>query len=257
MISEIKITKLILEASVKNLLDNLSVDAAIAGAGPSGLVAAKYLSEAGIKVALFERKLSTGGGMWGGGMMFPRIVVQKRAKHILDDFKINSCEIEKNYFVADSIESVAKLTAGAIDAGANIFNGISVEDVMIRENKICGLVINWSSVEIAKLHVDPLSIESKFVIDATGHPLEVCKVVQEKVGELNTPSGKIEGEKSMWAERAENLVEDNTKEVYPGLFVVGMAANAVYGSPRMGPIFGGMLLSGKKAAEMIIERLNE
>jgi len=124
MISEIKITKLILEASVKNLLDNLSVDAAIAGAGPSGLVAAKYLSEAGIKVALFERKLSTGGGMWGGGMMFPRIVVQKRAKHILDDFKINSCEIEKNYFVADSIESVTKLTAGAIDAGANIFKNL-------------------------------------------------------------------------------------------------------------------------------------
>jgi len=254
MISEIKITKLILEASVKNLLDNLSVDAAIAGAGPSGLVAAKYLSEAGIKVALFERKLSTGGGMWGGGMMFPRIVVQKRAKHILDDFNIKSTA-DGEYFVADSIESVAKLTAGAIDAGANIFNGISVEDVMIRENKICGLVINWSSVEIAKLHVDPLSIESKFVIDATGHPLEVCKVVQEKVGKLNTPSGKIEGEKSMWAERAENLVEDNTKEVYPGLFVVGMAANAVYGSPRMGPIFGGMLLSGKKAAEVIIERL--
>jgi len=59
----------------------------------------------------------------------------------------------------------------------------------------------------------------------------------------------------MWAERAESMVEDNTKEVYPGLFVVGMAANAVFGSPRMGPIFGGMLLSGKNAAEMIIEKL--
>jgi thiamine thiazole synthase len=37
--------------------------------------------------------------------------------------------------------------------------------------------------------------------------------------------------------------------------VVGMAANNAYGGPRMRPIFGGRLLSGKKAAEMIIEKL--
>jgi len=34
-----------------------------------------------------------------------------------------------------------------------------------------------------------------------------------------------------------------------------MAANAFNGGPRMEPIFGGMLLSGKKAAEMIIKKL--
>jgi len=33
----------------------------------------------------------------------------------------------------------------------------------------------------------------------------------------------------------------NTREVYPGLIVTGMAANAVFGSPRIGAIFGGML----------------
>ena len=36
-----------------------------------------------------------------------------------------------------------------------------------------------------------------------------------------------------------------------------MAVNAVFGSNRMGPIFGGMLLSGKKCAEILIARLEE
>jgi thiamine thiazole synthase len=39
--------------------------------------------------------------------------------------------------------------------------------------------------------------------------------------------------------------------------VAGMAANATFGSYRMGPIFGGMLISGKKAAGLIASRLDE
>ncbi|HEX58824.1 MAG TPA: ribose 1,5-bisphosphate isomerase, partial [Methanomicrobia archaeon] len=42
------------------------------------------------------------------------------------------------------------------------------------------------------------------------------------------------------------------REVYPGLFVAGMAANAVAGAHRMGAVFGGMLLSGKKVADIIL-----
>ena len=105
---------------------------------------------------------------------------------------------------------------------------------------------------MAKLHVDPLTIRSKYVIDATGHDAEVCNIVVRKIGpKLNTSTGGIEGEKPMWAEVAEREVMNYTGEVCPGLFVAGMSANAVYGLPRMGPIFGGMLLSGRKAAELI------
>ena len=82
------------------------------------------------------------------------------------------------------------------------------------------------------------------------------KVVQRKVpGDLKTPSGKIEGEKSLWADKAEALTIENTGEVYPGLYVAGMSANATYGGPRMGPIFGGMLLSGEKAAKEVLQKL--
>jgi thiamine thiazole synthase len=36
-----------------------------------------------------------------------------------------------------------------------------------------------------------------------------------------------------------------------------MAAAAVCGGPRMGPIFGGMLLSGEKAARIVIGNLKK
>ena len=61
----------------------------------------------------------------------------------------------------------------------------------------------------------------------------------------------------MWADRAENKILENVGEIYPGLYVTGMAANAVHGSPRMGPIFGGMLLSGEYVAKKIIQDLEK
>jgi len=56
---------------------------------------------------------------------------------------------------------------------------------------------------------------------------------------------------------AERLVVEKTGEVCPGLYVAGMAVAALHGTPRMEPIFGGMLLSGEKAAKLITERLKK
>jgi thiamine thiazole synthase len=109
---------------------------------------------------------------------------------------------------------------------------------------------------MANLHVDPITMKAKFVVDATGHAAEVVHIVEKKSGiRLKTKTGKIMGEKSMWAEVAEDTIVKNSKEVCPGLYVCGMSANAVFGAPRMGPVFGGMLLSGKKVAKDLIRRL--
>jgi thiamine thiazole synthase len=255
IIDDVVVTKTIFERFSEEFRGYFEVDVAIAGAGPAGLTAAKYLCTSGKKVVVFERKLSIGGGIWGGGMTFPVIIVRKESKHILEECGIKVKDEGDGYYSADSIETATKLCASAIDAGAKIFNAIYVEDVLLSGDRVNGFVINWSAVEIAGLHVDPVSIRAKYCIDATGHAAEICRIVREKVGPLNTPSGDIENEKSMCAERGEKTVVENTREVYPGLIVAGMGANTVYGAPRMGPIFSGMLLSGKKASDLILKML--
>ena len=256
---EVIISRAIVESYMKDFMKSMEADVAVAGAGPAGLVTAYYLAKEGIKTVVFERQLRVGGGMSGGGMMFNRIVLQEEGKQILNEFEVSVQEYEKGYYVADSLEAISTVCTRAIKAGAKIFNLISVEDVMVRENdRITGLVLNWSAVSWSKLHVDPLTVRCKVAVDATGHDAEVCRIVANKIGpKLRTKTGGVIGEKSMWAEKGEEVILENTREVYPGLVVAGMTANAVFGSPRMGAIFGGMLLSGKKAARVAIELIRQ
>src|SRR4030042_1752963 len=239
----------IIDSYFSKLKESLSVDVAIVGGGPSGLVAAYYLAKNGIKVSLYERKLAPGGGMWGGAMMFNEIVVQQEAIHILNEFGIDYKSYTDVYYTIDSVHATSALIYHATKAGVKIFNCISIEDVVFHNNKVCGLVINWAPVHREHLHVDPLVIMAKAVIDGTGHDCEVARtVVRKNKIRPNTETGAVMGERSMSVEEAERTTIENTKEIYPGLFVTGMAANEVSGSYRMGPLFCGLLLSGEKVA---------
>lgn len=255
-LDEITISKAIATSFLEKFKGALEADVVVVGGGPTGLTASYYLARKKVKVVLFERKLSVGGGMWGGGMMFNQVVVQEKARRILDELGIKSERYEGGYFLADSVEAVSTLCSKATKAGARIFNLMSVEDVMIRDEKVTGVVINWSAVGLANLHVDPMTVRSKFVVDATGHGSEVAGIIERKLGpKLSTETGRVIGEKPMWAEVGERAILENTREIFPCVYVAGMAANAVFGSPRMGPIFGGMLLSGEKVAKLLIKRL--
>ena len=83
---------------------NLAVDAAIVGAGPSGLVAAHDLAKAGLKVAVYESKLAPEGGTWGGGMLMNEVTVQNDAAEILHEFGIATVPYDANYHTVDSVE---------------------------------------------------------------------------------------------------------------------------------------------------------
>lgn len=255
MASENIISKAIVQNYAEKLSESLKVDVALVGAGPSALVAARYLTEAGLKVALFESRLAPGGGVWGGGMLFNELIVQDDALDILEHFGIAHRPVKggEGYHSIDSVEMASGLIFGAVHAGAKIFNAIKVEDVVFHNDRIAGLVINWSPVLKLGMFVDPLTILAGAVVDATGHPSTVANLVINKAQvRLSTPTGGILGEHPMWVDSGEVSCVESTAEYYPGFYACGMSANNIMGGYRMGPIFGGMLKSGKKVADLIL-----
>lgn len=256
MLDETIITRAILNRWKQKLEEALDLDLAIAGGGPSGLVAGYFLAREGKRVALFEKRLSLGGGVWGGGMMMNEVVVQDEGRELLEELGVRSMPFEEGYHTLDSTYLVCSLVTRAIEAGLSIFNLVTAEDVVLHDGRVSGLVLNWGAVEQLQWPIDPLTIRSRFVLDATGHPATVVSSLCRKNGiELTTATGGMIGEMPMAAEDGERHAVENTREAYPGLYVSGMAANATFGGYRMGPVFGGMLLSGRKAAAEISSAL--
>ena len=261
-LDDVTISKSIIKSYTEKLLATLDVDVAMVGAGPANLVAGYYLGKAGIRASIFEAKLAPGGGMWGGGMMFNEIVIQDDVVYIAEEMGINCCKKDAGYYTMDSVEATATIISNCVKAGTHIFNLIKATDVLFREEnsrpRVSGLVVNWSPVEKLELPVDPIGIKASFVVDGTGHPANICRVITKKMNvKLNTATGGVIGEMPLWADKGEAFTVENTGEIYPGMYVAGMAANNAFGGPRMGPIFGGMLQSGKKVAELLIKALKE
>jgi len=227
----------------------------IVGAGPSGLIAGRELGKAGVKVLIIERNNYLGGGFWIGGYFMNKLTLRAPAQEVLDELNVPYSMVSQGLYVADAPYACSKLIAAACDAGAKFLQLTLLEDVVVRENnRVTGVVINWSPIAHlpkAVSALDPVPLESKVVIDATGHDACVARKLEQR-GML-----KLAGEGALWIDKSEDAVVEHTGEVYPGLIVAGMAVAAVYGLPRMGPTFGGMLLSGKRAAEVAIEILQQ
>ena len=251
-VTEKDVTKAIVSEFTEDFLDYVESDVIIVGAGPSGLYAAKKLAEKGVKILIIESNNSLGGGFWIGGYLMNKLTVREPGQEILNEIGVPYEKVQEGLYVADGPHACSKLIASACDAGAKVLNMTKYDDIVMREGRVGGVVINWTPVSAlprAITCVDPVAIESNLVIDATGHDAVVVKSLEER-GLVDTA-----GFKGMWVEKSEDAVVENTQEVYPGLVVTGMAVATTYGSPRMGPTFGGMLLSGERAAKIVLDKL--
>ena len=254
-VGEKEVTRAIVDTFLKQFHEYTESDVIIVGAGPSGLMAGRDLAAAGAKVLIVERNNYLGGGFWIGGYLMNKVTVRGPAQEILGELGVPYEEAVKGLYVADGPHACSKLIAAACDAGAKFANMTMFDDVVLREeNRIAGVVINWTPISALPREitcVDPVAIESKMVMDATGHDACVVAKLEER-GVIKTA-----GFGAMWVERSEDLVVEHTGEALPGLIVMGMAVTTLYGLPRMGPTFGAMLVSGKKAAEICLEKLKE
>ncbi len=253
-LSEIHVTKTIVNEFLNDFIENiLDSDVIVIGSGPCGVTAAKYAAELGHKTVMIERNIYGGGGMWQGGYLMPKNTVRAPAHKILEECGVRMKEVEEGLYVCDSFEMVSKMLASACDAGAKLLNSTNVEDLILKEDHVEGVVIQWYPVQQMPKFItcmDPIAIRSKVVIDATGHDSAMVKRLSEQ-----RPVPQPKGCGSLWVDEAERLTVELTDEIYPGLIVAGMAATSTYGAPRMGPTFGGMLLAGKKAAEIAHEKI--
>src|SRR6266540_7570116 len=253
-VSEKEITRAIVSMFNETITEYSDCDAIIIGGGPAGLMAGRELAINGTKTLIVEQNNYVGGGYWVGGYMMNPVTVRAPAQKIWDELGVPYRKVSDSLFAAWGPHACSKLIASTCDAGVRFLQLTKFDDLVLKNSRVCGVVVNWMPVSALPRNitcVDPVALESKIVIDASGHDSVAVKRLMDR--------GFIEwkGMDPMWVEGGEDAVVQKTGEVFPGLIAAGMSVTETHGLPRMGPTFGSMLLSGKKAAEVALRKLKE
>ncbi|MDH4179875.1 MAG: sulfide-dependent adenosine diphosphate thiazole synthase, partial [Armatimonadota bacterium] len=205
---EKEVTRAIVGEFAREFMDYVESDVIIVGGGPAGLTAGRDLCRAGKRVLIVERNNYLGGGFWLGGYLMNKVTVRSPADEELDELGVPHHEVSPGLHVADGPHACSKLIAAACDAGAKFANMTIFDDVVLRENnRVGGVVINWTPITALPREitcVDPVAIESKLVVDATGHEACVVRKLEER-GLI-----KALGFGAMWVERSEDLIVEHT-----------------------------------------------
>src|ERR687892_1934145 len=252
--SESEITRTIASMFNDTLQEYTQSDVIVIGAGPAGLTAARELANNGIRTLVVEQNNYLGGGYWVGGYMMNPVTVRAPAQMVWEELGVRYKKITSGLYATWGPEACSKLIAATCDSGVRFLQLTKFDDLILKEKRVCGVVVNWMPVSSLPRNitcVDPVAFESKIVIDASGHDSVAVKRLMDR-GYV-----KWKGMDPMWVEGGEDAVVNNTDEIFPGLIATGMAVTETHGLPRMGPTFGSMLLSGKRAAEVAFSKLKE
>jgi len=253
-VREVEITRAIANEFHDVLIDRADSDVIIIGAGPAGLTASRELSNLGYKVLVIEQNNYLGGGYWLGGYMMNPVTVRAPAQKIWDELGIPYKKVSEGLYITPGPHAVSKLIAATCDAGVKFLNLTKFDDLIMKNGRVTGVVVNWMPVSALPRNitcVDPIALEAKVVIDASGHDSVAVKRLVDR-GLV-----KWKGMNPMYVNEGEEHVVHKTGEVFPGLIAAGMSVTETHGLARMGPTFGSMLFSGKKAAEITVEKIKE
>ena len=254
-VSEKEITRAIATMFHETMSEYTDSDVIIIGAGPAGLTAARDLAKNKIRTLLIEQNNYIGGGYWVGGYMMNPVTVRAPAQKVWDELGVPYRKITDGLYATWGPHACSKLIASACDAGVRFLQLTKFDDLILKnKNRVEGVVVNWMPVSALPRNitcVDPVALESKIVIDASGHDSVAVKRLMDR-GYV-----KWKGMDPLWVEGSEDAVVRHTGEIFPGLIATGMSVTETHGLPRMGPTFGSMLLSGRKAAEIALSKLRE
>lgn len=252
---EADVTRAVMQAWSRHFEDMIQSDAIVVGSGPSGLVCARDMARRGLRVVVVEQANHLGGGFWHGGYLANKAAIRKPADRIVAELGVPVADAGNGITICDPPHVTSALIASAYAAGVRFLNLTVVRDVVWRENRLEGVVVNSAplySMPPNTAHVDPIPLESQVVVDATGHDAAVVNILARR-----NVCPKPPGNGAMWIEESEEEVIRRTGEYLPSLWLCGLAVAAVHGTPRMGPAFGAMLLSGERAAEQVAAKLKK
>lgn len=251
-VNEKEITRAIAGMFHETITEFTDSDVIIIGSGPSGLSAGMELGKMGVKTLIIEQNNYVGGGYWVGGYMMNPVTVRAPAQKVWDELGVPYRKVSEGLYATWGPHACSKLIAATCDAGVRFLQLTKFDDLVLKKNRVCGVVVNWMPVSALPRNitcVDPVALESKIVIDASGHDSVAVRRLMDR-GYV-----KWKGMDPMWVDGGEDAVVNNTDEIFPGLIATGMSVTETHGLPRMGPTFGSMLLSGKRAAEVALGKL--
>ena len=246
---------------MKDLYDFAESDVIISGAGSAGLACAWELTRVNrnLKIAIIEQSVSPGGGAWLGGQLFSAMVIRKPADQFLRDIEVPYDDCGDYVVVNHAATLTATLLSKLLLTGrVKLFNATAVEDLVVKNGRVAGVVTNWAMVtrfgHDTQSCMDPNVLECKVLVSCCGHDGPFGASGVKRLQSLGLVE-RIPGMGALDMNTAEDAIVNNTREVVPGMVLAGMEVAELDGSPRMGPTFGAMFLSGIKAAKCVLQSL--